>query len=203
MVLVIDNFDSFVHNLARYFRLAGQQTLVVRNDSIDARQAQTLQPTAVVLSPGPCGPEQAGCTVEVVREMSGRVPILGVCLGCQAIGHAFGGSVVRAPAPVHGSASEIAHEGSGPLLGLPSPLSVGRYHSLIVQRETLPGSLRCTATTDTGLVMALEHVHHPTYGLQFHPESVLTPNGEQMIQNFLEIADRFWNAQDSAPQDAA
>lgn len=203
MVLVIDNFDSFAHNLARYFRLAGQKTLVVRSDAIDPRQAQSLRPVAIVLSPGPCGPEQAGCTVAVVRELSGKIPILGVCLGCQAIGHAFGGRVVRAPAPVHGSASEITHEGSGPLRSLPSPLGVGRYHSLIVQRETLPASLRCTATTDTGLVMALEHVEHPTYGLQFHPESVLTPDGAQMIHSFLAIADRFWNARETAPQDAA
>ena len=188
MVLLIDNYDSFVHNLARYFQRLGQETLVVRNDSVNPASLARMKPGAIVLSPGPCTPNEAGCSLEVVRQLSGRVPILGVCLGHQTIAAALGGRVVRASEPVHGRASRIVHTGDGIFTGVPSPLWVGRYHSLVVDEATLPPELAVTARTETGVVMALAHSHWPVVGVQFHPESILTECGFGLLAGFLRLA---------------
>ena len=188
MILLIDNYDSFVHNLARYFARLGQETRVVRNDAIDVREIRRLKPQAIVISPGPCTPQQAGCSIDVVRQLSGETPILGVCLGHQAIGAAFGGEVVRAPQPMHGRASVVVHAGNGLFAGLPGRLRVGRYHSLIVAEEGLPAELAVTARTEDGVPMALAHRQHPTFGVQFHPESILTDHGYELLANFLRLA---------------
>jgi anthranilate synthase/aminodeoxychorismate synthase-like glutamine amidotransferase len=188
MILLIDNYDSFVHNLGRYFQRLGQPTVVVRNDAISVAEIEQLRPQAVVLSPGPCTPSQAGCSLEVVRRLTGRVPILGVCLGHQAIGAALGGRVVRADEPMHGQASQILHVGSGLFAGLPNPLRVGRYHSLVVDAASLPDELAVTAWTSDGAVMALAHRTHPVVGLQFHPESILTECGYDLLAGFLRLA---------------
>lgn len=190
MILLLDNYDSFVHNLARYFRRHGCDTRVVRSDAIDADGCAALHPDAIVVSPGPRRPEQAGCSVDVIRRLAPAVPILGVCLGHQAIGVAFGGNVVTC-GPVHGTASLIRHRGLGLFAGCPDPMPVGRYHSLAIDPGSMPRSLRVTASTDDGIVMAVEHRRHPVYGIQFHPESVLTERGDEMIGNFLAAANRF------------
>jgi anthranilate synthase/aminodeoxychorismate synthase-like glutamine amidotransferase len=188
MLLVIDNFDSFVFNLARYFEQLGQTTCVVRNDAIDVACIRQLKPAAIVLSPGPCTPREAGCSLDVVRELSGEYPMLGVCLGHQAIGEAFGGRVVRAPQPLHGRTSRMEHSASGLFAGLPSPLEVCRYHSLVVERATLPAELEVTAYSPDGAIMALAHRQLPVFGLQFHPESILTQGGYALLANFLRLA---------------
>lgn len=188
MILLIDNYDSFVHNLARYFRRLGQATQVVRNDQLTATQALKLAPDAIVLSPGPCTPREAGCSLELVRLAAGRVPLLGVCLGHQAIAAALGSRVVRAGLPVHGQASPIVHAGEGLFAGLPSPLSVGRYHSLVVEEATLPSELCVTARLEDGTIMALAHRRWPVWGVQFHPESILTEGGYLLLANFLALA---------------
>lgn len=188
MLLLIDNYDSFVHNLARYFEVLGEETLVVRNDAIDASGVQELAPSAVVLSPGPCGPAEAGCCVEVVRELATTTPMLGVCLGHQAIAEAFGGVVARAPRPVHGQPSDVRHSGKRLFDRLPDPLRVGRYHSLAVDADLLPETLAVTATSIDGIVMAIEHRTLPVFGVQFHPESILTDAGLPLLDNFLQIA---------------
>jgi anthranilate synthase/aminodeoxychorismate synthase-like glutamine amidotransferase len=188
MLLVIDNFDSFVHNLARYLERLGQPTHVVRNDAIDAAGVRALRPAGIVLSPGPCTPQEAGCSLELVRELQGEVPILGVCLGHQAIGAALGGNVVRAPHPMHGRTSEITHDGRGLFAGLPNPLTVCRYHSLIVEKASLPRDLQVTARTPDGVIMALAHRHLPLWGVQFHPEAILTEGGFMILANFLRLA---------------
>ncbi len=187
MILLIDNYDSFVHNLARYFKRLGQETLVVRNDAITVSQVRELAPTAIVLSPGPCGPLEAGCSVEVVAELWQQTPILGVCLGHQAIAAAFSGKIIRAREPWHGRSSAIIHDGSGVFANLPSPIMVGRYHSLVVAESTLPPQLRVTARTASGEIMAIEQKDKPVFGVQFHPESVLTEHGAQLLANFLRI----------------
>ena len=188
MILLIDNYDSFVHNLARYFERLEQRTVVVRSDEVDARAVRAMRPAAVVLSPGPCTPREAGASLEIVRALYTELPILGVCLGHQVVAEALGGRVLRAPLPVHGQASPIQHEGSGLFAGLPSPLRVGRYHSLVVEADSLPNELRPTAWTDDGILMALEHDRWPVYGLQFHPESILTERGYKLLGNFLRLA---------------
>ena len=188
MILLIDNFDSFVHNLARYLRRLGQETMVVRNNEIDATGVLRLAPQAIVLSPGPCTPREAGCSLEVVRQCAERTPILGVCLGHQTIGAALGAAVVRAPQPVHGRRSAIRHGGRGVFRGLPSPMHVGRYHSLVVDENTLPTDLEVTARSDDGVVMALAHRQWPLVGVQFHPESILTEGGYDLLANFLCLA---------------
>ena len=188
MLLLIDNYDSFVHNLARYFRRLGQETLVVRNDAIDATGARKLAPEAIVISPGPCSPNEAGSSLEIVRELTGEVPILGVCLGHQAIAAALGGKVVRAREPMHGRTSAVLHNGLGLFAGLPSPLSACRYHSLVVEESTLPECLEATAYTADGVVMALAHREHPVFGVQFHPEAILTEGGFTLLTNFLRLA---------------
>ncbi len=188
MILLIDNYDSFVYNLARYFTRLGQTTHVVRNDAIDVAAVRHLRPQAIVLSPGPCTPAEAGCSLDIVRQFSGEIPLLGVCLGHQAIGAAFGGQVVRAPQPVHGSASLITHNRQGIFAGLPAPLTVGRYHSLAVAETGLPPDLEVTARAGDGVIMALCHRRHPTVGVQFHPESILTEGGHELLANFLRLA---------------
>jgi anthranilate synthase/aminodeoxychorismate synthase-like glutamine amidotransferase len=188
MLLVIDNYDSFTYNLVQYLGELGAEIVVRRNDAITVDEVGTMAPAGIVLSPGPCAPAQAGVTVEVIRAWGHRIPTLGVCLGHQAIGEAYGGRVVRAARAVHGKTSRIRHDGTALFEGLPSPLEVGRYHSLVVERASLPASLEVVATAedDPGEIHALRHVTHPVWGVQFHPESVLTPNGKQLLRNFLD-----------------
>lgn len=191
MILVVDNYDSFVFNVARYFEEIGREVRVIRNDALTVEDAEALQPEAIVISPGPCTPTEAGVSLPLIRAVSGRIPILGICLGHQAIGEVFGGRVARARRPLHGRASRIAHDGTGLFAGLPSPLSVGRYHSLIVEFDDgYAGPLQVTARSEEGEVMALQHAEHPTFGVQFHPESILTENGHALLRNFLEAAKR-------------
>jgi anthranilate synthase/aminodeoxychorismate synthase-like glutamine amidotransferase len=188
MILIIDNYDSFTYNLVQYLGELGAELEVRRNDAVTVDEIRALAPSALVLSPGPCAPAQAGVTVEAIRELGSTMPTLGVCLGHQAIGEAYGGRVVRAARAVHGKTSCITHDGSDLFAGLPSPLEVGRYHSLIVERETLPACLRVVATAveDESEIHALRHVDHPVWGVQFHPESVLTQFGKQLLRNFLQ-----------------
>ena len=190
MILVLDNYDSFTWNLVQCLWQLGAELEVIRNDRIDLAGIEAMAPTALVVSPGPCAPDQAGVSLAAIRALSGRVPILGVCLGHQALGQAFGGRVVRAGrGPVHGKTSRLEHDGTGPFRGLPADLEVGRYHSLVVEAATLPPTLRVLARSrDDGEIMGLAHVEHPTWGVQFHPESVLTPEGMALLGNFLEDA---------------
>lgn len=188
MILLIDNFDSFVHNLARYFQRLGQETHVVRNDALSIAAIRRLAPQAVVLSPGPCTPAEAGCSVELVREMYRDVPILGVCLGHQAIAAAFGARIVSASEPMHGRASTVLHQDSPLFANVPSPFTVCRYHSLVVDEASLPAELVVTASTSDGTVMALEHTKFPMVGVQFHPEATLTEHGYKLLANFLILA---------------
>ena len=188
MILLIDNYDSFVFNLARYFERLGHATTVVRNDAINVAQIEALNPAAIVLSPGPCTPDEAGCSLEVVARLHGRFPLLGVCLGHQAIAQALGGKIVRAQQPMHGRSSQVLHDGSRLFAGLPSPLVAGRYHSLIVDEATLPACLAVTARTHDGVPMAIEHRSLPVFGVQFHPESILTEGGYELLANFLRAA---------------
>jgi anthranilate synthase/aminodeoxychorismate synthase-like glutamine amidotransferase len=185
MLLVIDNYDSFTYNLVQYLGELGACPVVRRNDAITVAEVLDGGYSGIVISPGPGAPRDAGMTLEIIREASGALPILGVCLGHQAIGEAFGGRVVRAPKPVHGKASEVTHDAGGVFAGVPQPLSVGRYHSLMVERRTLPRELEITAQTRDGLIMGLRHRHLPVEGVQFHPESVLTSHGKKMLANFL------------------
>jgi para-aminobenzoate synthetase component II len=184
MILIIDNYDSFVHNIARYFVELGEQVQVVRNDEVEAKH---LRAKAIVISPGPCTPNEAGMSLEVIKNYSGQLPILGVCLGHQAIGQVFGGKVVRAKQPMHGDYSSISHDNSGVFEGLPQGLNVGRYHSLIVENVDIT-DLRITAYSEDGAIMGLTHRDHPTFGVQFHPESILTEHGYDMFRNFLKVA---------------
>ncbi|KAA0971739.1 aminodeoxychorismate/anthranilate synthase component II [Aureimonas fodinaquatilis] len=188
MILIIDNYDSFVFNIARYFERLGQTVQVVRNDDVSAESLMADMPEALVVSPGPCSPLEAGASLPIVQALSGKLPILGVCLGHQVIGAAFGGEVTRAHRPLHGQASVLEHTGEGLFAGLPHPATGGRYHSLIV-RETpaMLSQLRIDARSAEGEIMALSHRQHPTYGIQFHPESVLTPDGLRIIENFLSV----------------
>jgi anthranilate synthase/aminodeoxychorismate synthase-like glutamine amidotransferase len=187
MILVIDNYDSFTYNLVQYLGELGAEIVVRRNDAVTVAEVGALAPSGIVLSPGPCTPAEAGVTVDVIRAWGASIPTLGVCLGHQAIGEAYGGKVVRAARAVHGKTSRITHDGTGLFAGLPSPLEVGRYHSLVVERDSLPPSLEvvATATDDPREIHALRHATHPVWGVQFHPESVLTPNGKQLLRNFL------------------
>ena len=187
MILVIDNYDSFVHNLARYFRQLGQTTKVYRNDEISIDQIRQLSPDAIVISPGPCTPQEAGVSLEVVAELTGEFPILGVCLGHQAIVEAFGGDVIRSGGPMHGRSSSVKHSKTKLFTNVPSPFQVGRYHSLIADKSTLPGCLAVTANDIGGTVMAVEHRSEIVVGVQFHPESILTESGYQLLANFLRL----------------
>jgi anthranilate synthase component 2/para-aminobenzoate synthetase component 2 len=186
LILVIDNYDSFVHNLARYLRELGHETQVVRNDAVDVANVAAREPTHIVISPGPCTPNEAGVSVDVIRELGGHTPILGVCLGHQCIGQAYGGRVVRAVRPMHGRTSLVRHVGGNVFRGLPNPLQASRYHSLVVSPEGLPETLVATAWSEEGEIMALRHREHPVIGVQFHPEAVLTEHGHDLLRNFLE-----------------
>jgi len=190
MILVIDNYDSFTYNLVQHLGELGADVVVRRNDAIQVDEVGDLAPTGIVLSPGPCTPKEAGVTVDVIRRWGSTIPTLGVCLGHQAIGEAYGGDVVRAERVMHGKTSQICHDGSGVFAGLPSPMEVMRYHSLIVERRTLPESLEIVAVAqdDPLEVHAVKHREHPVYGVQFHPESVMTPHGKALLRNFLELA---------------
>ena len=185
MILVIDNYDSFVHNLARYVRELGFATETVRCDTLSVDQIAARRPSHIVISPGPCTPNEAGVCVPLVRRLGPSIPILGVCLGHQCIGQAFGGQIVRARRPMHGMASRIAHDGAGVFAGLPDPLVGGRYHSLVVEAADLPDELVVTARSEEDEIMALRHREHPIVGLQFHPESVLTDHGHDLLRAFL------------------
>jgi para-aminobenzoate synthetase component 2 len=192
MILVIDNYDSFVFNVVRYLEELGAPVRVARNDALDVAGIRAANPEAVVISPGPCSPTEAGVSLAAIRGLSGEVPLLGVCLGHQCIGAAFGGRIERAARPLHGQATAIAHDGTGLFRGLPAPLRVGRYHSLIVAPEAgMEPHLAVDAVSPEGEVMALSHRRHPTYGVQFHPESVLTEHGHALFGNFLELARRW------------
>ena len=188
MVLLIDNYDSFVHNLARYVRELGHATDVRRNDAITLDEIGALAPSHIVVSPGPCTPREAGISNDVIVAFGSRVPILGVCLGHQCLGAALGGRVVRAPRPRHGKTSPIHHTGEGIFAGLPSPFPATRYHSLLVAREGLPDCLEVVATTPEDEIMALKHRDQPLWGVQFHPESVLTEHGHALLRNFLSLS---------------
>lgn len=188
MILLVDNYDSFVFNLARYFQRLGQETLVVRNDAIDVVGVRAMRPDAIALSPGPCAPQEAGVSVELVRSLHRELPILGVCLGHQAIAAALGGNVVRAHEPVHGRASPVFHNGRGVFAGLPNPVCACRYHSLVVDEASLPPELEVTARTADGTVMAVAHRDLPVVGVQFHPESILTDCGYLLLAAFLRVA---------------
>ncbi len=187
-VLVLDNYDSFVYILVQYLRELGAETTVVRNDEITVREAVALQPDAVLVSPGPGRPENSGICCAAIEELAGRCPILGVCLGHQCIAHVYGGSVVRAPAVMHGKVSEIRHDGAGVLTGVANPLRATRYHSLVVEPSSVPDSLEVTATTADGVIMGLRHRSLALEGLQFHPESQMTVDGHAILANFLELA---------------
>jgi anthranilate synthase/aminodeoxychorismate synthase-like glutamine amidotransferase len=186
MLLLIDNYDSFTYNLYQYLGELGQETRVIRNDEMSAEAALALGPERVVISPGPGTPDQAGITLDVIRGAAGRVPLLGVCLGHQALGQAFGGRVVRAPKLMHGKTSEIHHDGRTIFFGLPQPFIATRYHSLVVDRASVPESLEISAWTEDGVVMGLRHKEHALEGVQFHPESILTAAGKDLLRNFLE-----------------
>ncbi len=188
MLLLIDNYDSFTYNLFHYIGELGPVCEVRRNDKITAKDALALKPKAIVLSPGPCTPKEAGICLDLVKEAAGRIPILGVCLGHQSIGQAYGGKVVRAPLPMHGKLSTVTHGGKGIFKGLPKTFEVTRYHSLIVERETLPDCLDVTAQSDGGLIMGLQHKDHPVHGVQFHPESIASEHGHELLANFLQLS---------------
>jgi anthranilate synthase/aminodeoxychorismate synthase-like glutamine amidotransferase len=188
VVAVVDNYDSFTYNLVQYLGELGAATAVFRNDAVSADALAAMEPAAVVISPGPCDPDQAGISLEVVALLGASTPLLGVCLGHQAIGQAYGGRVVRAPQVMHGKVSEIHHEGAGVLEGLPRPFAATRYHSLVVERDSLPVCLEVTAWTADGLVMGLRHREHPVEGVQFHPESIATRCGHDLLRGFLRRA---------------
>ena len=188
MILLIDNYDSFVYNLARYVRELGEHPVVRRNDAATLGDIEALGPSHIIISPGPCTPGEAGISTDVVRRFGATTPILGVCLGHQCIGTAYGAGIVRATRPMHGKASRIHHDGRGVFTGLPNPFTAGRYHSLVVSRVGLPADLRVTASATDDEIMAIEHVRHPVLGVQFHPESVLTEYGYVLLDRFLHGA---------------
>jgi len=187
MLLMLDNYDSFTYNLVQYFGELGEDVRTHRNDQITIEEIEALQPDRICISPGPCTPAQAGISMDVIRHFAGKLPILGVCLGHQAIGAAFGGEVVRARELMHGKVSEITHQGSDVFADLPSPFIVTRYHSLAVARDSLPDCLEVTAETADGEIMGLRHSTLPIYGVQFHPESILSEHGHALLKNFLKI----------------
>jgi para-aminobenzoate synthetase component II len=185
MILMIDNYDSFTYNLVQYLGEMGQELRVFRNDAITLEEIETLRPDRIIVSPGPCTPNEAGISVPLIQRFAGRVPILGVCLGHQSLGQAFGGEVVRADRLMHGKTSPIQHDGRTIFAGLPNPFEATRYHSLIVRRETLPDCLEVSAETAEGEIMGLRHTQLPVEGVQFHPESVLTTHGKELLRNFV------------------
>ena len=193
MVVLIDNYDSFTFNLVHYLGGLGAEAVVHRNDQVTVSDVLAVKPDAIVLSPGPCTPNDAGICLDLIRQAAPSIPILGVCLGHQAIGQAFGGAVVRAPFPVHGKVSDVHHRGEGVFRGINGPFKATRYHSLVVDRDTMPGSLAVTAETDDHLVMGLAHGTLPVHGVQFHPESIASEHGHLILKNFLELASQ-WNS---------
>jgi anthranilate synthase component 2 len=194
MILLIDNYDSFTFNLFHYLSGLGADVAVHRNDKISVKDVMAAEPDAIVLSPGPCTPNEAGICLDVIKQASSTIPILGVCLGHQAIGQVFGGDVIRAPIPVHGKLSDVKHKGESVFRGINGPFKATRYHSLVVDRKTFPAELSVTAETDDGLVMGLAHTRLPVHGVQFHPESIASEHGHLILRNFLELADA-WNAE--------
>jgi anthranilate synthase component 2 len=193
MVILIDNYDSFTFNLFHYLGGLGAEVVVHRNDKIAAEAVIAADPDAIVLSPGPCTPNDAGICLDLIRQAAARIPVFGVCLGHQAIGQVFGGKVVRAPVPVHGKLSQIKHQGAGVFVGINGPFQATRYHSLVVERASLPADLAVTAETDDRLIMGLAHSRLPVHGVQFHPESIASEHGHIILKNFLDIA-AAWNA---------
>ena len=187
MILVIDNYDSFTYNLVQYFGELGQEVLVKRNDEIAVPEIESLAPEKICVSPGPCTPNEAGISCDVIKHFGGKIPILGVCLGHQCIGQVYGGEVVRAGRLMHGKTSPIHHTGENVFAGLPNPFEATRYHSLLVKRESLPACLKITAETAEGEIMGLAHRELPVYGVQFHPESILTTEGKNLLRNFLDL----------------
>lgn len=185
MLLLLDNYDSFTYNLYQYLSELGTLVEVRRNDQVTLEEIEQMQPERIVISPGPCTPNEAGISCQVIERFGPHIPLLGVCLGHQAIGQVYGGRVIRAPEPMHGKTSRIYHQGQGILHDLPNPFEANRYHSLIVERATLPDVLEITAESDDGLIMGLRHRIYPIQGVQFHPESIMTPNGKDLLQHFL------------------
>ena len=198
MILVLDNYDSFTYNLVQYLGELGETVEVYRNDALTVDEVAALQPEAIVVSPGPCTPHEAGISTPLVHKLGPRIPLLGVCLGHQAIGAAFGGNIVRAGELMHGKSSDIHHDGDGVFLDLPNPFEAIRYHSLVIERDTVPASLTITAETKNGLIMGVRHREHPIEGVQFHPESIMTAVGKDLLRNFLAQA-RAWRSSPPGP----
>lgn len=188
MILMIDNYDSFTYNLVHYLGELGEKVLIFRNDKITLEEVGKLNPDMVVVSPGPCTPKEAGISVDLIKEFAGRIPILGVCLGHQSIGYAFGGNIVRAQRLLHGKTSQIYHDGRGVYEDVPNPFEATRYHSLLIEKESLPNKLEVTAWTDEGEIMGVRHKEYLIEGVQFHPESILTKHGKDILKNFIKIA---------------
>jgi len=193
MIVMIDNYDSFTYNLVHAFGSLGAEIKVFRNDVVRVDEVIQMKPDSIVISPGPCTPKEAGISVELIRKASGQTPILGVCLGHQSIGEAFGAKIIGAKAIMHGKTSLVTHNGQGLYAGLKNPFIAGRYHSLAVARESLPAELLIEATSEDGEIMGIKHLSHATYGIQFHPESVLTPSGKRLLRNFLDLASGWRN----------
>ena len=187
MILLIDNYDSFTYNLVHYLGELGAEVGVHRNDALSAEEALALKPAGIVLSPGPCDPDMAGICLDLINANAGRIPLLGVCLGHQALGQAFGGKIIRAPECMHGKVSDIHHQAQGVFASLPNPFEATRYHSLIIERDSLPDCFIITAETSDGIIMGIEHKELPLHGVQFHPESIATQNGHALLKNFLEL----------------
>jgi len=187
MLLMLDNYDSFTYNLVQYFGELGEDVRVLRNDQTTVEDIAALKPSRICVSPGPCSPAEAGISVELIRAFAGKVPVLGVCLGHQSIGAAFGGNIIRAEVQMHGKTSPITHAGTDVFAGLPSPFTVTRYHSLVIERASLPDCLEITAESDDGEIMGVRHKTLPVYGVQFHPESILSEHGHDLLRNFLNI----------------
>jgi para-aminobenzoate synthetase component 2 len=187
MILLIDNYDSFTYNLVQYLGELGQEPAVYRNDAVTLKQIETINPSRIIISPGPCTPLEAGISNDVIRHFRGRIPILGVCLGHQCIGYVYGGLVRRADLPMHGKESAVFHDEKTIFKGIPSPLTAGRYHSLVIDNKSVPGALEVSARTEDGVIMAVRDPQNAVEGVQFHPESVMTPQGHNILSNFLKI----------------
>lgn len=186
MIVIIDNYDSFTYNLVQYLGEMNVELQVIRNDKITIEELRSMKPQAIVISPGPCTPKEAGISVPVIKEFFQEIPILGVCLGHQAIGEAFGGAVVKAPSVVHGKTSEVLHIGKGIFTSIPNKFLATRYHSLVIEPTSMPAELEVTATTSDGVVMGIQHLRYPVFGVQFHPESIATQHGKVLLRNFVE-----------------
>ncbi len=192
MILVIDNYDSFTFNIVQFLgEISDKEITVYRNDALTIQEIQAMSPDAILISPGPCTPKEAGISVDVIKYLGSTIPVLGVCLGHQSIGYAYGGNVIRAPYLMHGKISQIYHQGDSIFKGLPIPFNATRYHSLIIERSSCPDCLQIIAETDDGLIMGVRHKESPVYGVQFHPESILTDGGKVLLKNFLDLADTF------------